>query len=445
MILNVLIAAAAAIVLLLLVAGKVPLRYNLRNLTARWKTTVLTALAFTAVVGLLTVMLAFVHGMQRLTAASGQPGNVLVLAEGSTDEAFSKLGIGDLTEIENLSQVEIDPAGGRLASRETYLVVNQPISHPTPGRPNRRFLQLRGIDNPLVAARVHEVKLLPRGQWFSEAGAEELPGAGGSSAKATAVQAVLGEGVARELARDRSPNQLAGARNRERLDVGETFILGERTWVVVGVMDSASSTFGSEIWAKRSLIGPLFGKDAVTSLVLRARDVSTAETLRDRINKDYRQAASAQLETDYYANLSEMNQQFLWAITVVTIVMAIGGVFGVMNTMFAAISHRIKDVGVLRLLGFARWQIVVSFLLESLVIALVGGLVGCALGTLTHGWTATSVVTGHSGGGKFVVFQLIVSTQILAVGILVSLIMGVLGGLLPALSAMRLRPLEALR
>jgi len=445
MLLNVLIAAATGLVLLLLVLGKVPLRYNVRNLTVRWKTTVLTALAFTAVVGLLTVMLAFVYGMRRLTAASGQPDNVLVLAEGSTDEAFSKLNVGDLTEIENLSQVEIDPAGRRLASRETYLVVNQPIPYPAPGRPKRRFLQLRGLDDPLVAARVHEVRLLPGGQWFSEAGAEDLRAAGGSSAGTTAVQAVLGEGVARELARDRSPDQLAGARNPQRLDVGDTFILGERPWVVVGVMDSANSTFGSEVWGKRSLIGPLFGKDAVTSLVLSARDVPTAATLRDRINKDYRQAANAQLETDYYANLSEMNQQFLWAVTVVTIVMAIGGILGVMNTMFAAISHRVKDIGVLRLLGFARWQIVVSFLLESLVIALVGGLVGCALGSLTHGWTATSVVTGHSGGGKFVVFQLIVSAQILAVGILVSLIMGALGGLLPALSAMRLRPLEALR
>ncbi len=125
--------------------------------------------------------------------------------------------------------------------------------------------------------------------------------------------------------------------------------------------------------------------------------------------------------------------------------MSVGGVFGVMNTMFAAISQRLKDIGVLRLLGYSRWQVLMSFLLESLAIALVGGLLGCASGSLSDGWTATSIMTGHGGGGKSVVLQLAVSGHIIAVGVLLSLLMGLLGGLLPALSAMRLKPLEALR
>jgi putative ABC transport system permease protein len=116
-----------------------------------------------------------------------------------------------------------------------------------------------------------------------------------------------------------------------------------------------------------------------------------------------------------------------------------------MNTMFAAISQRIKDIGVLRLLGYARWQILVSFLLESLAIALVGGALGCALGSLSDGWSATSMMAGSGGGGKSVVVQLAVSPDILATGLLLTLVMGLLGGLLPALSAMRMKPLEALR
>ena len=441
-----LVACAIGLVLVLLTVGKVPLRYNLRNLTVRWKTTVLTAVAFTVVTWLLTVMLAFVVGMQKLTAASGTPGNVLVLAEGATDEAFSKLSVGELAEMENLPEVRLDESGRRLASRETYLVVNQPIANAAPGRPSRRFLQLRGVDDPVVTAAVHQLAMLPGGQWFSEAGVEDLSGQGGDAfAQAAAVQAVLGEGVARELARDRSPQQLASARNPRRLDVGDTFILAERTWIVVGIMDSAGSTFGSEIWAKRSLIGPLFGKDAVTTLVLHAGDEPAATLLKEYINKQYQQAASAQLETAYYADLSETNRQFLWAIAVVTVVMAVGGVFGVMNTMFAAISQRIKDIGVLRLLGYGRVQIVVSFLVESLVIALAGGLTGCLLGSLADGWTATSVVTGHAAGGKFVVLQLAVTAKVVSVGLLVSIVMGAVGGLLPAVSAMRLSPLDALR
>jgi ABC-type antimicrobial peptide transport system permease subunit len=100
---------------------------------------------------------------------------------------------------------------------------------------------------------------------------------------------------------------------------------------------------------------------------------------------------------------------------------------------------------VLRIIGFARWQILVSFFVESLLIALVGGLLGCALGTLCDGWTATSIVGNGQGGGKSVVLRLIVSPETIAAGLLVTLLMGVVGGLVPALSAMRLRPLESLR
>jgi ABC-type antimicrobial peptide transport system permease subunit len=125
--------------------------------------------------------------------------------------------------------------------------------------------------------------------------------------------------------------------------------------------------------------------------------------------------------------------------------MAIGGVFGVMNTMFAAISQRIKDIGILRLLGYGRWQILVSFLLESLVIALVGGLLGCVLGSLSDGWRASSIVSGHSAGGKLVVMELSVDAWVWAVGLFLTLLMGALGGLVPACSAMLKRPLEALR
>ena len=125
--------------------------------------------------------------------------------------------------------------------------------------------------------------------------------------------------------------------------------------------------------------------------------------------------------------------------------MAAGGMFGVMNTMFAAISQRTKDIGVLRLLGYNRRAVLISFLLESLLIALVGGGLGCALGWLVDGWSATSVVSNGPGGGKFVVLRLVVDGQIVAAGLLLTLVMGILGGIVPALSAVRLKPLEALR
>lgn len=437
------LAVVAAILLLLLGIGKIPLSYNVRNLTVRWKTTLMTALAFTAVIGLLTVMMAFVHGMRKLTEGTGQPGNVIVLADGATDEVVSNLTIGDLSEIENLPEI-VRENGHPLASRETFLVANQPVPNQSDGRPRRRFLQLRGIEEPVLTARIHGLDLLPGGSWFSEAGVQEAADSG--PAGTPLVQAVLGEGVAHELGRDRTPEQLAHAKNRNRLDVGDTFMLRDRTWVVVGVLKSAGMTFNSEIWAKRPLVAQLFGKNVYTTLVLRTEDAEAAGKLKKFLAEDYKKAAvNAQVETEYYKSLADTTAQFAWAVGFIALVMSIGGIFGVMNTMFAAISQRIKDIGVLRLLGYARWHILVSFLLESLVIALVGGLLGCLLGSLTDGWNATSMVGGSSGGGKSVVLQLAVSADIIAGGILLTLLMGLLGGLLPALSAIRLKPLEALR
>src|SRR5436190_15628565 len=117
----------------------VPLSYNVRNLLVRWKTTLMTALAFTLVVSLMTVMLAFVNGMYKLTEGSGQPGNVMVMSDGSTDEAFSTLGFRDVTEVELHPAVLRDAQGRPLASWEVYLIVNQPIPGATTGR-KRRFL-----------------------------------------------------------------------------------------------------------------------------------------------------------------------------------------------------------------------------------------------------------------------------------------------------------------
>lgn len=440
------------VLVVLLVLGKVPVRYNLRNLAVRWRITALTALAFTMVVGLLTVLLAFVNGMYRLTEGSGRPGNVMILADGATDELFSNMGYGDASDLENKVSPELRPTilrdsqGKAYCSREVYILANMPIPTAPADRPRKRFVQVRGIEDPVIAGKVHGLELLD-GTWFSEAGVQELPGAGSTAeGRETAIQVVLGEGIARELGRDRGSDR--------PMAVGDLFELGPnpdaadvqaRKWIVTGIMKSAGSTFGSEVWAKRELIGPMFGKTNYTSIVLTTQDAARARAVAKDLTDNVKPAVQAQPETEYYARLNETNRQFLIAIIFVAVIMAVGGVFGVMNTMFSAISQRIRDIGVLRILGFARWQILVSFFLESLVIAVIGGLCGLALGSLADGWTATSIVSGGQGGGKSVVLKLVVDAQILSAGLAFTLLMGGLGGLLPALSAMRLRPLDSLR
>jgi ABC-type antimicrobial peptide transport system permease subunit len=440
----------------LLLIGKVPLSYNLRNLTVRWKTALMTVLAFTMVIWLMTVMLAFVNGMYLLTENSGQPGNVVILSEGATDEVLSNLPAIDLGDLENQQGI-VRENGRPLASRETYMIVIQPVVNAKPGGVQNRFMQIRATNDPLIAARVHSISLYPGGKWFSSAGVQELKKKDGDDKHGLpAIQVVLGEGMARQLGRDRMGQSLENAGNHERLDLGDTFDLCERTVLVVGVMQSAGSSFDSEIWAKQSIVGPMLGKDNYSSVIVRTADADAAKRFENFINnskKDENKFGSgytkanlhAQTETDYYSSLGDTNMQFLYAVVFVTVVMAVGGIFGVMNTMFAAINQRIKDIGVLRLLGYARSQILVSFLLESLVMALVGGLLGCALGTLADGWSANSVVSGGPGHGKFVVLKLTIDAQILGAGMFLAIAMGMLGGLLPALSAMRLKPLEALK
>lgn len=441
-----LLAASLALALLLSV-GRVPLRYNLRNLLVRWRITVLTALAFTVVIGLMTVMLAFVNGMAKLAEGSGRPGNVMVLADGATDELFSNLVHSDTSNLER-ERAEHDENGlplpvpatvarnerGYLCSREVYIIVNQPVAVAAGQPARRRFVQVRGIVHPEIAAEVHGLELLPGGNWFSPArgGVQKIPGE-----TREAIQAVLGEAVARELGKDR---------NKPSLEIGDVFELGDRQWVAVGLMKSAGSTFDSEIWGLHQLVGPMFRKENYTSIVLRAADDNpiSARALACHVTKNFRPAVQAVPETEYYAKLQTTNQQFLYAIQFVTVIMAVGGVFGVMNTMFAAISQRTREIGVMRILGYARWQILVSFLLESLAIALLGGLLGCALGFLADGATATSILSSGNNGGKMVVLKLIVDGDIIAAGMLLALGMGVLGGLLPSLSAMRLKPLDAM-
>jgi ABC-type antimicrobial peptide transport system permease subunit len=418
------------LLLALAVLGKVPLKYNVRNLLVRWKTTLLTALAFTLVVALMTVMMAFVNGMYRLTEGSGQPGNVVVLSDGSTDEAFSNLAFRDCSDVEWHADVLRDSAGRPLASWEVYLIINQPVEGHAAGR-KKRFLQVRGLDDPARAGVVHGLELHEGGAWFSPAGVQPL-GSG-----RPAIQAVLGEGIARELGRDQG---------RESLQVGDSFDVGPVRWVVAGILRSAGSTFDSEIWAKKQLVGPLFGKETYTTIVIQTADAETARATAKDLRANYKKAAlQTFVETDYYDSLNRTNQQFAFAIAFVAIVMAVGGVFGVMNTMYAAISQRIKDIGVMRILGFSRWQVLMSFYLESLLIALLGGLLGVAIGSVADGWTATSIVGSGQGGGKSVVLKLVVDRDILVTGVLFSLGMGTIGGLLPALTAMRLKPLDAVR
>jgi len=406
---------------------KVPLSYNVRSLTVRWKTTVMTALAFTLITALLVTMLAFVNGMKRLTESSGQPGNVVVLSDGATDEVMSHLPASATVErLPHEVQQKIrrtDDNKAYLGTKEVYVIVSQPLQKVSGLGATRRLTQMRGMDDPEIASRVHGVTLV-KGRWFVSTGVPEI---------------VLGEGLAGEIAKDR------GLATVEPDAIVE---LGPEKWTVVGIMKTSGTTFDSEAWASdRKLASKTFGREnSYSSYVLRTANLEDARYVAKQI-KNWRAEWSfdAWPEAEYYAQFTLTINVFLVAIMAVALIMAAGGALGITNTMFAAISQRGKDIGVLRILGFTRAQILTSFLMESILIALVGGLLGCALGSLANGLSATSIIGSATGGGRSVVLRLTVDGVILAVGLGFSLLMGAIGGFLPAFSAMRLKPLESLR
>jgi putative ABC transport system permease protein len=422
-------------------APRVPLGYNIRNLVVRWPVTALTVLAVTLVVSLMTVMLAFVNGMYALTKGSTVEGNVMVLADGATDEVFSDLGYGDIGTLATKEYVRKTSVrrGDKedkvaLVSWELYQVINQPIPNaPASGR-TRRFIQVRGVEDPVVSGKVHELEVYDGGRWFDEGAGVQMIAGGGTEPY---VEGVLGEGIAREMGRDLGKPTLAP---------GDTFELGPRQWVCVGIMKSAGKTFDSEVWAKRPVVGQMLRKDTRSTAVIRvAEGLDPAQVAKD-MTADFRSPAIvARTEADYFDSLNATNQTFLYGIIIVTVFMGLGGVLGVMVTMFSAIAQRTREIGVLRILGFGRLQILLSFFLEALVLAVVGGVVGCALGSIVDGWSATSQLSSGAGGGKSIMLKLVVDSRILACGLGFSLVMGCIGGLLPALSAVRLKVLDSLR
>jgi ABC-type antimicrobial peptide transport system permease subunit len=429
---------AALLLVVLAGLGKVPFSYSFRNLVVRWKNTLVTGLAFTVVIFLLVVMLAFVNGMNQLTLNSGHPGNVMVLADGATDEVFSRMPPFSPQELPQDLQKQIVQENGRfLVSAEVYVIVNQLLVHPKPGGPLRRFVQMRGIKDPIISARVHGLELL-EGEWFSSSGIRKVSAM--SDGQDTAKEAVFGEGVARLIGEDVKGEPLAP---------GDLVQIGPHWWVVSGIMKSEGSTFGSEVWARDTIIGETFGRrNSYSTYVARTRSEPVARVAAKLLKQEKVQGFSLQAYTErqYFEKLSQTNIQFTFAIFLVAVILAIGGALGVMNTMFAAISQRSKDIGVMRLLGYTRGQILLAFLFESVVLALAGGLLGCALGSLVQGWSASSTVSsGAGGGGKSVVLRLLVDGNTYAIALLFTLAMGLIGGVLPSLSAMRVRPLESLK
>jgi putative ABC transport system permease protein len=381
----------------------IPLRYNARNLIVRWKTTLMTAAGFTLVVAALVVMLAFISGIQAVCIVSGDPNNVLVLAKGASDEVLSQIDSRTASEIENTRGIARDRKGQPLVSRELFMVVHRFMEQ----EKVFKFLQIRGVQE--AAYEIHDQVAVVEGRLPRPNQSEILVG-----------RAVQGE---------------------HRLNLGDLVEIGRKPWRVSGIFEANRSALESEVWCDLSELASQFRREGFyTTMVLRAVDPAAAVTLAERLSSSRTIQCSAQPEQAYYAKQAENTELMKAGALVIAWFMGLGAVFGVMNTMFAAIGQRRKDIAVLRIIGFQPYEIVISFLLEALLISAVGGLLGITLGYAANGVTTSTSISTREVQLAFRVDQ---ATVIIAA--VTTLLMGLFGGLLPALSVVRVQPLEALR
>lgn len=383
----------------------IPIAYNLRNLVVRKTTTIMTAVGIGLTVAVLVADLALVEGLRTAFKATGHPLQLMVMRKGATAELNSTVTREAFQILKAEPRIAVNEAREPMASPEILTIVNLP-SVDSPAGMN---LTVRAMLN--IGVEMRDAKI-QQGRWF-QSGHREI---------------VVGKSVAK-----RYPNAQPG--RRVRFGTGE--------WEVVGVFDAGDSAFNGEIWGELNQIGPDFKReDTVNSILVRSTDAASLQGLKNSLADDRRLGVEATPEREYYEKQTSSGAPLQLFGFLVAVIMAVGSSFAAMNTMYAAVSRRAKEIGTLRVLGFSRGSILLSFLIESLLLALIGGVFGCLLTLPING-----VTTGIGSFATFseIAFDFRVGPSSMLAGIIFALVVGAIGGLFPAGSAARKEILTALR
>ncbi|MCL5270850.1 MAG: ABC transporter permease, partial [bacterium] len=329
----------------------------------------------------------------------------IVMRQGAQAEGQSSVTRDQYQVIRNDPGIARDAAGAPLAAPEVLVLVNKPRADS--GKPSN--LQIRGVQAQGIAVRP-KVRLV-RGRWFR-------PG----------LREVV---VAREVAW-----RFSG------MAIGDRPYLGKGRWQVVGVFDAQGTSYDSEMWADDEEIMQEFNRDAYSTVFLRATDRAAVAAIERRLDEDPRIKLMARTERRYYEEQTKVAGPMRAFAGFLAVIMSIGACFAGTNTMYASVAGRTREIATLRILGFTPFSILVSFLLESITLATVGGLIGCLLSLPMNG-----IATGTTNFLSFseVVFYFAITPDLMARGILFAMIMGTIGGMLPASWAARRPVLDALR
>jgi putative ABC transport system permease protein len=384
----------------------IPLKYAVRNLRVRWVTTWMTVLGTALVVWASVLTFGLVDGLEHALTTTGDPSDLIILRKGANDETSSSIESQTARQIANLAGIARDSDGRPLCSSEFVTILTKPRRNGA-GTTN---LIVRGMD---------PVGRLLRPGFRIVTGRDLQPGVN---------EAITSRSMAERF---------------ENLGLGESIEINKIDFRVVGIFEAGGSAAESEVWTDlRDLTTSQRVQGAVSTVNLRAQDSASLAALVDRIRDDEQFKLKAIGEPEYFEEQKSASIAIKFIGFVIAGFLTVGAMFAAANTMYSAVSSRGREIGTLRAIGFQRRSVLISFLVESLLICLAGGLLGC-LATLpfngyssgTANWATFSEITFSFRFGPGVLLR----------GIILAMAMGLLGGLFPAIRAVRLRITDALR
>jgi putative ABC transport system permease protein len=386
----------------------IPVTYNLRSARERWSSSLVAVIGIAGTVGVFIAMLALARGFKATVVSSGLPDNAIVQRGGSDSEMTSILSLDDVRVVEDAPQIARE-GNVPLVSPEVVVICALPLRGGDGADAN---VQIRGVQPRALSVR-RQVKMV-EGRFLTPGLAEAVVGRG-------AQKAYVG------------------------LDLGATVKIGAGTWKIVGVYDAQGTAFDSEVWADANVLDGFYQRptNVFQSATVRLRSPADFPALKALLEGDPRVKLQVQREREYYASQSRVVTKLITVLgTLVAVVMGLGAVFGALNTMYSAVSERSREIAVLRAIGFGGGAIVLSFFVESLLISLCGGVVGCLAALPVNG-----ITTGTINWQTFshLAFAFKVTPDLLGWGIVFALGMGALGGLPPAIRAARANVATRLR
>ncbi|MFM2065347.1 MAG: hypothetical protein RLZZ584_256 [Pseudomonadota bacterium] len=386
---------------------QLPLSYIARNLWVRRVTTLLTAGGMALVVYTFATVLMMSEGIRATLVATGQPDNLLALRKGAGSEINSGIERSQADILASLPGIATNAEGQRLVSKET-VVLNSLMK--ASGKPSNVTMRGTGANGLALRSQVR----LVQGRMFRPGSAEIVVGR------------AVNEGFA-------------------GTGLGQSLRFGGRQWLIVGVFDAGRTGFDSEIWGDVDVMMQAFRRNAFSTLVLRLADAGgqAGETLQAAVAADPRLTVEVKPEAQFYEEQSRALARFISVLgTALSVIFSIGAVVGAMITMFAAVAQRTGEIGTLRALGFRRGAILIAFMSESLLLALVGGVLGLGAASLMQ---TVNISTTNFQTFAELAFRFTLTPGIVVDTLVFALVMGFVGGFIPAWRAARLRIVDSLR